>query len=309
MNTGRLLPEDRHITYANVKSSLDDLDYDNELGFKISCVERYQADEDWFEVDVNSLTIETRLHCGATSSPAFLTSMDDKPKQVSLGQASWYKSLDWNVAADDEFTFDFSNCNVSIGSDEFPIISLASKPWVLFPQYISSALFQRFRAVAREARKHRKMVRELEQQREREREEQRKKQQLEIQQKQKDLLQLAIKRAQNAQQTKKTPVASPAVSVKPIQNTWSSSAASSPAVPPAIASNAWSSSAARPLTPPPVPVSWTILPSPIAPMVPGPVPIQPTLIQSPWSAQNPWSSVEIPQAKRPRPHPDPAQKE
>jgi hypothetical protein len=289
---------------------LDDLDYDNELGFKVSLVERYQGDCDWFEVDVNSLTIETCIHDGGVSSSAYLTAMDERPKQISQGQASWYKSLDWNLADDDEFTVDFSNCNVSMGSPDFPIISLASKPWVLFPQHITSTLFRRLRAVARDARKHRKKMRELELQREREQEEQKKKQQLEIQQKQKDLLQIAIKRAQNSQQSKKTAVAPPAVPVKPIQNTWSSSAASPPpSVPAAIGSNAWSSSAARPLTPPPVPVSWTVIPGPIAPMVPSPVAMQPAMVPNPWSAQNPWSSVEIPQAKRPRPHPDPAQKQ
>ena len=195
------------------------------------------------------------------------------------------------VVADDEFSFDFSLTKVRIGSPNFPILRLSQIPWILFPQHIKSSMFKRFRATAREARQHRRKLREAEAKKEREREELRKKQQLEIQQKQKDLLQLAIKRAQQASQTKKQSIATPPQAPKPT-NVWSS--AGVPAMQPLPAVNsAWSSAAAvRPMVPPPVPVAWPVM----VPTVP---------VADPWSV---WSSKPPaePQAKRPRqpePHP------
>jgi hypothetical protein len=276
------------------------VDYDNALGFKLTLHERYEVDRDWFKVDIHSLTIETRICTDSSCSSTLLTSLDEKPKQTSNGQATWYKSLDWKIGQDDEFSFDFSNCKVVIGSPGFPISTLANKAWVLFPQHIKSSSFRRFRALAREARRHQALVKQIERRREQEREELKRKQLLEIQQKQKDLVQLALKRAQNAQLTKKT--SSPAPVNKP--SMWSSSGTSSA---PPIAS-AWSSATARPLVPPPMPVAWTVLPPPIAPMMhpAAPLSLQATLMQDPWSTPNVWA--DQPQAKRARPPPEPDNK-
>lgn len=273
----------------DLKSPLLDEDYDNPLGFKLSLYERYEATFDWFEIDVNMLTISTHLRQDSEgSSASFLKSVDEKAKVYEACKGSWYRSLDWTVTADDEFRFDFSSAKVRIGSPDFPILRLSQIPYVLFPQHIKSSMFKRFRAVAREARAHRRMLRELEAKKEREREELRKKQQMEIQQKQKELLQLAIKRAQNASQTKKaTPVVStPPQPPKPA-NVWSSAGVPAMQPLPSSSQSAWSSAAARPMMPPPVPVTWPVL----VPAVP---------VADPWAV---WSSKPAaePQPKRPKP--------
>jgi hypothetical protein len=290
MTTGKLLPEDREVTYALIRSPLGDEDYDNELGLKLTVHERYRSDSDWFEADQNSLTVKTFFSTLSSS----LTSAEDKPKVSQTCQASWYRSLDWEVSKDaSEFCFDFSKAKVVIGSPHFPVKTLSELPYILFPQHIKSSMFKRFRALAREARRHRQKIHEIEEQKEREREELKRKQQAEIQQKQRDLVQLALKRAQNAAQTRKPPaVSSPPQAPKP-SNVWSSAVAQPVSTPPPQSS--WSSAGARPMMPPPVPVAWSMV------MPPTQLSLQTALFNDPWStAQNVWSSSGQPQAKKPR---------
>jgi hypothetical protein len=298
ITTGKLLPEDREVSYADIRSPIEDNDYDNPLGFKLSLLERYESDADWFHADVNSLTIETRCRISQDpSSSSFLNSIEEKAKVVEPLKASWFKTLDWLPARDDEFSFDFTSAKLVIGSPGFQIKRLSQIPWVYFPQHIKTNMFRRFRLLAREARKHRKNLREVEERKEREREELRRKQQVEIQQKQKDLLQLAIKRAQNAQQTKKVVVATSSPQPPKVSNVWSSAKATAvQPPPPTTASSSWSSAAARPMMPPAVPVAWPAMPSPT------PIALQTHILNDPWSV---WSARPVePQAKRPRQPPD-----
>ena len=239
---------------------------------------------------MNLLTISTSFG----SCPSYLNSGEDKPKVVQSGQAAWYRSLDWSCSSDDEFRFDFSRAKIVIGCSDFPIKTLAELPYVLFPQHIRSSMFQRFRALARASRKHREMIREIELRKERERDELKRKQQAEIQQKQRDLVQLALKRAQNSSQIRRVVSVVPSPPPQKPTNVWSSAAI--PAVVQQPPQNSWSSSSARPMLPPPVPVAWSVVMPP-----PTQLSLQAALVHDPWSsAQNVWSSASQPLSKKPR---------
>lgn len=293
LNTGKLLPEDRELWYSDIIQPLKVVDFDDNLSFKLSLFEQYRSTSEWFSVDIFSLTVETFLP-DSPSSSSFVSSLDERPKQTAACEASWYKSLDWRQCLDDEFSFDFSNVSLVIGSPKFPILSLREMPAVLFSHRIVSPSFIRFRAVAREARAHRCKLRSIEDQRKREQEEVKRKQLAEIQQKQKDLVQLALKRAQTVQ-SKKPPAPSPPPKST---NVWSSAAATAVARPPQTASpNTWSS---RPMVPPAMPV-WSA-----AGLMPLIIP-QPGAVD-PWSSANVWAEPAAKRAKTPPDHPQDASK-
>ena len=261
-------------------------DFDDNLSFKLSLHDQYRQDQAWFKVDIYLLTVETCL-ASSSSDTCFLTSLDEKPKQTSVGEASWFKSLDCVVAGDDEFSFDFCDAHISAGGGDFPIRSLVELPFIYFPLHMVSRLFTRFRQLAREARAYKRSLKELEEQRQLERDELRRKQQQELQQKQKDLVQLALKRAQNAQSKKiVSPPPSAPVSMK--KNVWSSSLAS-PVVPLAQPlSSQWSS---RPIVPPAMtPWSSGTVPT---------ISIQAAVMQAdPWSTANLWTGPPHPKRVR-----------
>ena len=295
LSTGKLLPEDRELWYSNTVRPIKLFDYEDPLSVRLALNDQFMADSEWLKVDMHSLTIETYIgdeppNSAEPSVSSFLSNVDEKPKQVAVGECSWYKSLNWRVGMDTEFLFDFSNTTITIGSPEYPLTSLRDSPYFHFPKHVLSDSFVKFREMARQARKHKLMIAEMEERKQAEREEQRRKQQIELQQKQKDLVQLAIKRAQNK---KPAPAGTPPP--PPVKsNVWSSSAA----VPvvlvqhPAVGAQ-WSS---RPMVPPPIP-TWSAQQAPpvqlmMAPLLPP--------MHDPWSsaAAKAWSPE--PETKRSR---------
>ena len=286
MNTGKLLPEDRELWYSNIVNPLNVADFDDNLSFKLSLYEQYRS-TGWFSVDIFSLTVETFVADTSSASSALLSSAEERTKQTAVGEASWYKSLDWRQCQDDEFSFNFSNVSVVIGTENFPVRSLRDAAYFYFPDRVVSYSHKKFRGVAREARAHRAKLREIEDKKQREREEQKRKQQAELQQKQKDLVQLALKRAQNVQSKKP---AAPSPPPKPT-NPWSSAAATAVAPQP-VQQNLWSS---RPMVPPAMPAWSTAMPLLIAPALGQAAP------HDPWSAANVWAE---PSAKRVKTPPD-----
>lgn len=291
LNTGKLLPEDRELWYSNATKPINEFDLDDSLSIRLSLSEQFRLEADWLSVDMPSLTIETYLE-ESPSTSSFLTNLDEKPRQVTVGELARYSTLNWRVAMEDEFVFDFSNARFVIGSEGFPVTSLATDPNFYFPKHVVSDTFKEFRALAREARKYKQMMREIEEKKQQEIAEQKRKQQMELQAKQKELLQLAIKRAQNKKPTPtSTPPSVPSPPPKP-SNVWSSfgAAAVKPSPPQPIPT--WSS---RPMVPPPMAPAWSANMMPI-PMVAPVTLLPPPPMHDPWSSAAAWS-VE-PNAKR-----------
>ena len=286
LTTGRLLPEDRELWYTDTTQPVKLYDFDDNLSFKLSLHDQYRLDHGWFKVDIYSFTVETCLGDSSSSDSCFLAYLDEKPKQTVLGEASWFKSLDCVRTCDDEFSFDFSGTSMTA---ELPLISsLAQLPFIHFPLHMTSELFRDFQKLAREARAFKRALKELEDKRQLEKEELRRKQQLELQQKQKDLVQLAMKRAQNAQVKK---ITSPQPSQALKNNVWSSINAS-PILPLPQPASQWSS---RPIVPPAM-SSWS------SNLIPSSGSSVPTLsLQAAVMQADPWSSANIrtePQPKR-----------
>ena len=263
MSSGKLLPEDREMYEPNMRALLcfssyasirpiKLYDYEDDLTFKISLAEQFNSDLPWFKVDIESLAIET--FCGSSDSgPAFLRSVDEKPKQTQVCEASFYKSLKWRQgglspnAYEEEFSMDFSVPYVVVGSEGGLLTSIFQLPNIYFPGKLVSETFEKFRMLARDARRFRIEEAERDRRRLAEKEEQRKKQQVELAQKQKDLVQLALRRAQK----QKAAICSLSLAPPQPTNVWSSSAA----VPVAPVGDPWSSQM-RPMLPPAMP-GWS----------------------------------------------------
>lgn len=252
-------------------------------------------DLSWFKVDIYLLTVETRLGGSTNKDPCLLDSLDEKPKQTCFGEASWFKSLDCVSVQDDEFSFDFSNTILTAGSIGLPILTLKDIPFVHFPKHTVSRLFVEFRRLARESRAYKHTLQQLEEKRLLEREEQKRKQQQELQQKQKDLVQLALKRAQNAQVKK---VMSPPPPQPPVKNNLWSSTLASPVVPAPQGTPQWSS---RPVVPPAM-NQWSSAPAGGLMIPTGSMSVPTLSLQAAVMQADPWSSANIrtepPQPKR-----------
>jgi hypothetical protein len=288
LSSGKLLPEDRELWYTDILQPLKNFDFEDSLTIRLSLTDQFYHDSDWFTVDMSSLTVETYLSESSTSS--FLTSLTEKSRIVEPCEASRYKTLGIRPIDEDEFAFDFSNCRIKIGDPGFPVCSLRDLSFISFPNDVISPNHIKFRALARESRKHRRHMQELEDKRQKEIADQKRRQQQELQAKQKELLQIAIKRAQNK---KPVPMGTPPSipSPPPKANVWSSSGATpvQPAPSPPQAAVSWSS---RPMIPPPVP-GWSVSAIPLMP----PMAMLSPPVQDPWSSAAVWASSE-PQAKR-----------
>lgn len=251
---------------------------------KLQLYEQFGGDSSWLKVDTQALEIETYLH--EEGNGLFLQSLDERTKNCGFGESTIFKSLCHREYRTSEFVFDLTAVP-EIHLDSTCIISsVSSLPFIYFPHRILSEGFVGYRERARGHRRQFLQEKEERLKREKEQQEQKRKQVMEIQQKQKDLLQIALKRAQN----KKTQIAPHGTPPTPPLNVWSSAAArpSPPPLmmpPPQGGPFTWSS---RPMLPPALPPGW-------------PIPVH-VPVQDPWSsAAASWSSEIPPAAKKPKP--------
>jgi hypothetical protein len=273
------LPEDRVVWYSNTTSAMSLADIDTDESARMSLLGQFCGDSSWFKVDTSALAVETV--CDDSSAPG------DSFEVSLFGQSTHFKSLDYQPYSSSEFVFDFSVSEIDLGVT--PTCSLKSIPFLYFPGRLVSDSFDRFRQRAREVRRRTIIENEERIIREKEQFELKRKQMIEIKQKQNDLLQLALKRAQN-----KKPLTVSAPPTPPM-NVWSSAAARpspAPIMMPEPA-NPWSS---RPMISPAVPAAWTM---PVPPSAFRPLPVA-----DPWStaAAQAWTPppADPPPAKKPK---------
>jgi len=311
LNSGKLLPEDRVVWYSSTFSDRKAFECDDGDYFQLSLNEQLHADSDWIKVDTYSLVLET--YPDDQKGGLYISCPSDPTRISRTGEATIFKSLSHRIYTDDEFVIDFRNTRIQL--TQASIVPL--KQIVPFPGKIVGSTFERFRSLARESRKMKFLKDEEDRRKAAEQKELRKKQMIENQQKQKDLVQLALKRAQNKKVTTTTAVvsgtppmhASPVPSLPLPMNTdpWSANGNWSSLPPPPMMMGNFG----RPMIPPPMPphMQWAA----------GPIPVL-----DPWSSaafqhapvSNPWArpvpvapapptaSSEEPDPKRARTPPD-----
>ena len=200
LKSGKLLPEDRVLWYSNSVKPTKLFEADRDVHDFLGNHANQREDASWLEVDNYSLVLEFYAE---TDDRA--TRRSDEQNSQPLGSTSYVKSLPWRHAVHDDVFFSLDGGYISIG-ESLPTCSLSDLPEIWSMQLIVSDRAQLNREKARLLRKARSQESALALKHHEEKEEQRRKQQVQVEAKKKELLELAVKRAQQKKTFKKPSV-------------------------------------------------------------------------------------------------------
>jgi len=186
LKSGNLLPEDRILWYSDSVKPTKLYEADKDINYHVSNHSNQKADDAWLSVDNYSLIVE--FHHDSDSN--------------RRSDEGLVKSMPWRHTMPDEVFFSFDGGYITIG-ESVPTCSIADLPEVWSQQLLISDRAERHREKAKLTRKARLQQTAFEQKQNEEKEEQKRKQQVQVEAKKKELVELAVKRAQQKTKVKK----------------------------------------------------------------------------------------------------------